>query len=140
MGVLETRPDQPEVIEEMFERLAGDRDGHIEVAHIGEVRQAHVAGLVGLTENDFLVLTMPRTPCPDAPLQGPPDTGRQIRMPAKLTSFLEQLQSFDYLIQHADECANLMDRIAAGENSLEAIKHVRLGAVQERLRIALIGT
>ena len=83
MGVLETRPDQPEVIEEMFERLAGDRDGHIEVAHIGEVRQAHVAGLVGLTENDFLVLTMPRTPCPDAPLQGPPDTGRQIRMPAK---------------------------------------------------------
>lgn len=42
-----------------------------------------MAGLVGLTENDFLVLTMPRTPCPDAPLQGPPDTGRQIRMPAK---------------------------------------------------------
>ena len=57
-----------------------------------------------------------------------------------VTSFLEQLQSFDYLIQHADECANLMDRIAAGENSVEAIKHVRLGAVQERLRIALIGT
>lgn len=57
-----------------------------------------------------------------------------------VTSFLEQLQSFDYLIQHADECANLMIRIASGENSLEAIKHVRLGAVQERLRVALIGT
>jgi hypothetical protein len=51
--------------------------------------------------------------------------------------YLEQLQSFDYLVQHADECANLLDRIAAGENSLEAIGHVRLGAVQERLRDAL---
>lgn len=56
-----------------------------------------------------------------------------------VSSYLEQLQSFDYLIQHADECANLMDRIAGGENSTEAIKHVRLGAVQERLRVALIG-
>lgn len=55
------------------------------------------------------------------------------------TNFLEQLQTFDYLIQHAEECVNLLDRIAAGENSLEAIGHVRLGAVQERLRIALKG-
>lgn len=52
-------------------------------------------------------------------------------------NYLEQLQAFDYLVQHADECANLLDRIAAGENSLEAIGHVRLGAVQERLRVAL---
>lgn len=56
-----------------------------------------------------------------------------------VTAYIEQLQSFDYLIQHAEECANLMDRIALGENSLEAVKHVRLGAVQERLRIALGG-
>lgn len=53
--------------------------------------------------------------------------------------FLEQFQTFDYLAQHADECANLLDRIAAGEDSMEAIGHVRLGAVQERLRIALRG-
>ncbi len=52
---------------------------------------------------------------------------------------LEQLQNFDYLIQHADECVNLLERIADGEDSLEAISHVRLGAVQERLRIALVG-
>ncbi|MFZ5746603.1 MAG: hypothetical protein ACOY45_02970 [Pseudomonadota bacterium] len=55
------------------------------------------------------------------------------------TNFLEQLQSFDYVIQHADECANLLDRIARGEDSLEAIGHVRLGAVQDRLRAALKG-
>nr|WP_188054535.1 hypothetical protein [Sphingosinithalassobacter sp. CS137] len=55
------------------------------------------------------------------------------------SSYLEQLQTFDYVIQHADECARLLDRIAEGEDSLEAIGHVRLGAVQERLRIALKG-
>lgn len=54
-------------------------------------------------------------------------------------NYLEQLQDFDYLIQHADECVNLLERIAGGENSLEAIGHVRLGAVQERLRVALKG-
>lgn len=52
-------------------------------------------------------------------------------------SYLEQLQSFDYLIQHTDECADLMDRIAAGQDSLEAIGRVRLDAVQDRLRAAL---
>ena len=56
-----------------------------------------------------------------------------------VTHFLEQLQDFDYLVQHADECVNLLERIARGENSLEAIGHVRLGAVQERLRFALRG-
>ncbi|MBO9623713.1 MAG: hypothetical protein J7500_13485 [Sphingomonas sp.] len=53
------------------------------------------------------------------------------------TAYLEQLQSFDYLIQHADECVNLLDRVAGGQDSLTAIGHVRLGAVQERLRAAL---
>jgi hypothetical protein len=55
------------------------------------------------------------------------------------SSYLEQLQSFDYLIQHADECVNLLERIAGGEDSLSAISHVRLGAVQDRLRAALQG-
>lgn len=52
---------------------------------------------------------------------------------------IEQLQSFDYLIQHTDECANLLDRIAGGEDSLSAVNHVRLAEVQERLRDALSG-
>lgn len=51
--------------------------------------------------------------------------------------YLEQLQSFDYLVQHADECANLLTRVADGETAHDAIGHVRLGAVQERLRLAL---
>jgi hypothetical protein len=55
------------------------------------------------------------------------------------SAYLEQLQSFDYLIQHADECVNLLERIAGGEDSLSAIGHVRLGAVQDRLRTALKG-
>lgn len=50
---------------------------------------------------------------------------------------IEQLQSFDYLIQHTDECANLLERIAGGEDSLSAVNHVRLAEVQERLRDAL---
>ena len=54
-------------------------------------------------------------------------------------SYLEQLQTFDYVIQHADECADLLDRIAGGADSLTAIGHVRLGAVQDRLRTALSG-
>jgi hypothetical protein len=52
-------------------------------------------------------------------------------------SYLEQLQDFDYLIQHADECVNLLERIAGGEDSLTAIGHIRLGAVQQRMRDAL---
>jgi hypothetical protein len=54
-------------------------------------------------------------------------------------SYLEQLQTFDYVIQHAEECINLLERIAEGQDSLEAISHVRLGAVQDRLRAALKG-
>lgn len=54
-------------------------------------------------------------------------------------AYIEQLQTFDYLIQHADECVNLLERIAGGEDSLTAINHVRLGAVQDRLRTALRG-
>ncbi|MGK6356671.1 hypothetical protein ACMGDH_15775 [Sphingomonas sp. DT-207] len=53
------------------------------------------------------------------------------------SAYLEQLQTFDYLIQHADECVNLLERIAGGQDSLTAIGHVRLGAVQDRLRAAL---
>jgi len=52
-------------------------------------------------------------------------------------TYLEQLQDFDYLIQHADECVNLLERIAGGEDSLSAISHIRLGAVQQRMRDAL---
>lgn len=54
-----------------------------------------------------------------------------------VTHYLEQLQTFDYVIQHANECSDLLERIAEGEDSLNAIAHIRLGAVQERVRAAL---
>ena len=52
---------------------------------------------------------------------------------------IEQLQSFDYLIQHTDECAKLLERVADCQDALSAISHVRLAEVQERLRDALSG-
>ncbi len=60
MGVLEARPDQPEVIEQMVERLAGDR--HAEAAHVGKIRQPQPAGLVRLAEDHLLCLTVNGSP------------------------------------------------------------------------------
>ena len=43
-----------------------------EVAHVGEVGQAHPAGLVLLAEDDVPLGAMQRPPRPDAPLQRAP--------------------------------------------------------------------
>ena len=66
--MLETGVGQPEVIETMVE--PGARDGHAEVAHVGEVRQPHAARLMDLAENDLLVGAMHGAPRADAALQG----------------------------------------------------------------------
>ena len=50
---------------------------------------------------------------------------------------VERLQSFDLLVQHADEAAHLLDRIAQGSHVHDAVDAVRLDAVQARLRAAL---
>jgi len=52
-------------------------------------------------------------------------------------AYMEQLQTFDLVIQRADESADLIDRMAAGSGSLEAIGKVRLSLVQDRLHAAL---
>jgi hypothetical protein len=52
-------------------------------------------------------------------------------------AYIEQFQAFDYLIQHADECANLLERVVEGQDTLSAIAGVRLAEVQQRLRDAL---
>lgn len=52
-------------------------------------------------------------------------------------AYMEQLQTFDLVIQRADESADLIDRMAMGSGSLEAIDKVRLSMVQDKLRAAL---
>ena len=49
----------------------------------------------------------------------------------------EELQWFDLLVQHAEEAAHLLDRMAQGSHVTDAVDAVRLDAVQARLRAAL---
>ena len=49
----------------------------------------------------------------------------------------EELQGFDLLVQHAEEAAHLLDRMAQGSHVTDAVDAVRLDAVQARLRAAL---
>ena len=78
MGMLEARERQPEVIEPMLQRDAGDRDA--ERARVGEVGQAETAGLVLLAEDDVLLRAGQRPPGPHAPLQRAPDAGADLGM------------------------------------------------------------
>jgi hypothetical protein len=52
-------------------------------------------------------------------------------------TYMEELQTFDLVIQRADESADLLDRVAKGLRSSEAIDGVRLSMVQNKLRSAL---
>jgi len=51
--------------------------------------------------------------------------------------YTEQLQTFDLLVQRSSEAADLLERVANGTRSLEAVEQVRLNLVQDRLRAAL---
>ena len=53
------------------------------------------------------------------------------------THYLDQLQTFDLVIQCTDESAAVLDRMSQGVHSSDAIAPVRLEAVQGRLRAAL---
>ncbi len=52
-------------------------------------------------------------------------------------TYMQQLQTFDLVIQRVDESADLIDRLASGSGSLDAISKVRLSVVQDKLRAAL---
>jgi len=54
-----------------------------------------------------------------------------------VTAYIEQLQAFDLAIQRSDESADLLDRMANGAKAVDAIKHVRLTFVQDKLAAAL---
>ena len=79
MGMLEARIGQPEMVEPVIQRLAGNGDG--QVAHVGEVRQPEPAGLVRLAEDHLLLGPMQRPPGADPPLQRPPGPGAEFGMP-----------------------------------------------------------
>ncbi len=52
-------------------------------------------------------------------------------------NYTEQLQSFDLMVQRAQEAADVLERMANGTCSTEAVEQVRLHVVQDRLRAAL---
>lgn len=52
-------------------------------------------------------------------------------------TYTEQLQSFDLIAQRSEEAAVLLDSVAQGSCMVEAVEHVRLNMVQNRLRAAL---
>ena len=60
---------QDEVIDQVIERLAGERD--VQVVHGSEVGGAQLAGRVDLIEEDLLGWTLGGPPRFDLPLQGP---------------------------------------------------------------------
>ena len=78
MGVLPAREGQPEVVEPMIERRAGDADAAI--AHVGEVGQPEPARRMFLPEDDVLLGPVQRPPGADAPLQGAADAGADLGM------------------------------------------------------------
>ncbi len=51
---------------------------------------------------------------------------------------LVELQALDLAIQQADESADLLERLAAGVEAGEAVRQVRLAAVQTRLMAAVV--
>ncbi len=67
MGMLEAAIGEPEVVEPVIERLAGNGDA--EAGHIGEIRQPEMARPVGLAKDNLLLLAVNGAPGADAPLQ-----------------------------------------------------------------------
>jgi hypothetical protein len=53
--------------------------------------------------------------------------------------YTQQFQTFDLVIQHVDEGAALLDRMANGEDVDATISLVRLDSMQQRLRAAITG-
>jgi len=81
MGVLKPGIGQPEVVEAVIERRSGDADAQL--AHVGEVGEADLAGLVGLAEDHFLLLAVDRPPGPDPALQRAANAGPEFRVPSQ---------------------------------------------------------
>lgn len=81
LGMLPSGESQPEMVEPVHQRHAGDR--HIEASRIGEVRQPLAAGQVLLAEDHLTLGPVQRLPAADTPLKRPPDARRQLGMPTQ---------------------------------------------------------
>lgn len=53
---------------------------------------------------------------------------------------IDRLQAFDMIVQRAGESAHLLEQLASGIRSHEAVEAVKLESVQLRLRAALKGS
>ena len=80
MGMLPAREGQPEVIEPVIERRAGDADAAI--AHVGEIGKPEPARRMLLPEDDVLLGAVQRPPGADAPLQSAANAGADLGMAA----------------------------------------------------------
>ena len=67
LDVLPAAEGEPEMVEQMRERRAGNR--HREAAAVGEIRERLTAGRVFLAEDELALRTLGRPPVRDAPLQ-----------------------------------------------------------------------
>lgn len=81
MGMLEPRPRQAEVVEQMIQRLP--RNGHADRPHVRKIRQAEAAGFVNLPEDHLLIFAMFGPPGTDPALQRPANARGQFRVTAQ---------------------------------------------------------
>ncbi len=100
LGMLEAAIGQPEVIEQILEDHAGDRD--LEARCVGKIRQPHASRLVNLPEHDLLIFAMARAPCADAALKCAANTRTEFGVAlAKLTKNTNRPQAGSAL-QHGN--------------------------------------
>ena len=86
VGVLEAGAHQPEVVQPVIQRHA--QHGDAQVAHLGEVGQAHAPGFVGLAEHHLLFLAMQRAPGPNAAFERPTNARIELRVtPPQLVEY-----------------------------------------------------
>ena len=113
--MLPAREGEPEVIEHMLERLAGDR--HREGVGMGEVRQGLTTGRMLLPEDELTFRSFRRPPVRDTALQG-------AQHPVRKATGMKALQLFQHsgrtdcgdLLQERDDvlAPDLVERVGAG--------------------------
>jgi hypothetical protein len=81
VGVFEAGIGEPEVIKQVIERLACDRD--LQFVHVGEVGKPQSAGLMNLAKDDFLLVAIDGPPGTDPPFHCPANAFAEVRMAAQ---------------------------------------------------------